>query len=193
LTVDWDKPIEAVHEDGRVAGACLLKPDNRGWLALLCGWSCGVVASLDGSIVNSSWRIRNTPQQTRVQSGRQTIGDSDNLGDLGSRAQQTPTPDVVGNSFLVPKLTEAQARKWVATNAPGAKADGLLAFLAEHSALLPEPVDGDLVEAREVVVAMEDRPFYSWKIRSGEHDGSHLVQVALAAIRRGRALERGEA
>lgn len=67
---------------------------------------------------------------------------------------------VIRANFLVPKLTEAQAREWVATNAPGAKADGLLAFLAEHSALLPEPVDAML---EKVTVSIRNR---------GDHDVS---------------------
>lgn len=55
-----------------------------------------------------------------------------------------------------------------------------------------EPVDEDLVAAREVVVELEGRPFYSWEIRDGKHDGDNLVKVALAAIKRGRLLQREE-
>ncbi len=55
-------------------------------------------------------------------------------------------------------------------------------------ALLPEPVDADLVEARKVV--RENNRMASYNYEDGSFDATPIVQCALAAIRRGRALER---
>lgn len=57
-------------------------------------------------------------------------------------------------------------------------------------AKLPEPVDPDLVEAREIAqhgvnVGVND-------FAGGHCDKSHDVQLALAAIKRGRALAAGD-
>lgn len=60
-------------------------------------------------------------------------------------------------------------------------------------ALLPEPVDADLVEARECVAAVYEaasRHDLAKITRNGGQDKRLRVQSALAAIRRGRALER---
>lgn len=59
------------------------------------------------------------------------------------------------------------------------------------------PVDGDLVEARKIAMdeyqpsAWDDD---QWKIRvlAGDEDEDRSIRSALAGIRRGRALERGE-
>lgn len=59
--------------------------------------------------------------------------------------------------------------------------------------LLPEPVDADLVEARECVAAVYEaasRHDLAKITRDGGQDKRLRVQSALAAIRRGRALER---
>lgn len=59
--------------------------------------------------------------------------------------------------------------------------------------LLPEPVDADLVEARECVAAVYEaanRSDLAKITRDGGQDKRLRVQCALAAIRRGRALER---
>jgi len=56
------------------------------------------------------------------------------------------------------------------------------------------PVDPDLVEARKVVAAVHSEPNYSsWarQVLDGQRDGSIEIHCALAAIKRGRELERG--
>lgn len=61
-------------------------------------------------------------------------------------------------------------------------------------AKLPQPVDPDLLEAREIACA--EVP--SWaaeqkrRCRQGTYDGNLLIVLALAGVRRGRSLERGE-
>jgi len=63
-------------------------------------------------------------------------------------------------------------------------------------ALLPEPVDPDLVEARELAAVASEKLSHPWapKIRAGEKDDAPQagVSLALAAIRRGRALAAAE-
>lgn len=68
-------------------------------------------------------------------------------------------------------------------------------------ALLPEPVDGDLVEAREMAIDLMSKTVIAngnpqaapeiVRIREGKGDTNSYVVACLAAIRRGRALERG--
>lgn len=60
-------------------------------------------------------------------------------------------------------------------------------------ALLPEPVDPDLLEARELYVVAnnlggDDATF----VRKGQMDACDEIQLALAAIKRGRELARQE-
>jgi len=67
------------------------------------------------------------------------------------------------------------------------------------SELLPEPVDPDLVEAREVVCGYhhDKHPESFWHVeqaevvRSGRFDRMLDVQAAYHGIKRGRELERG--
>jgi len=63
-------------------------------------------------------------------------------------------------------------------------------------ALLPKPVDPDLVEARELAAVASEKLSHPWapKIRAGEKDDAPQagVSLALAAIRRGRALAAAE-
>jgi hypothetical protein len=57
------------------------------------------------------------------------------------------------------------------------------------------PVDPDLLEARKVVAAVHDDPSYvnfARRVLDGEEDDCTDVKCALAAIKRGRELERGE-
>jgi len=63
------------------------------------------------------------------------------------------------------------------------------------AALLPEPVDPDLIEARRIALKnAKDRGYFHTPAcyLAGDHDESDDVQIALAAIKRGRALERGK-
>jgi hypothetical protein len=57
-------------------------------------------------------------------------------------------------------------------------------------ALLPEPVDADLVEARRLAVGFRSGEKIRDEILTGERDSEEAIQALLAAIRRGRALER---
>lgn len=62
---------------------------------------------------------------------------------------------------------------------------------AEIVALLPKPVDPDLVEARAAVAEAHDEPNYSkWcsEVLAGQFDDCKDMQVARIAIKRGREL-----
>lgn len=102
-----------------------------------------------------------------------------------------PIPSEVGPEVVerLQRAVQAYAR-----NDRGLIASGksVHAELVDLAGMLPEPVDEDLIAAREAVMSMTDRPFYSWKIRDGEHDDSPLVQGALAAIKHCRALVAGD-
>jgi len=63
-------------------------------------------------------------------------------------------------------------------------------------ALLPEPVDADLIAAREMAAVEADKLGHKWvpRILAGEKDEDPQagVSLALAAIKRGRALAAGD-
>ena len=62
------------------------------------------------------------------------------------------------------------------------------AYIREHET---EPVDPDLIEAREIV-ADKSNDDCTDIILSGRWDGYTIVIAALAALKRGRELERGK-
>ena len=64
------------------------------------------------------------------------------------------------------------------------------AFAKDFVAELPEVVDGDLLEARKIGIAVARLP--ELDTNEGGYDSHDAVEAALAGIRRGRALERGE-
>ena len=90
----------------------------------------------------------------------------------------TPYPDeaVERAIALVRKMAEAAPRSPDAIEA------------ADIVALLPVPVDPDLLLAREMAEFFWEPA--SYKIRIGAHDDKPGVQACLAAIKKGRELER---
>lgn len=74
--------------------------------------------------------------------------------------------------------------------------DALDVILAKARALLPEPVDADLVIVRQMVA---DGVRGKWpdqdveRLLAGSRDKDPSIQVPLACLKRGRALEKGEA
>ncbi len=61
-------------------------------------------------------------------------------------------------------------------------------YIAAHE---EEPVDPDLIEAREICALTTISNCNAEAYRSGEIDHATIIQTALAAIKRGRELERG--
>lgn len=58
-------------------------------------------------------------------------------------------------------------------------------------ALLPEPVDPDLVEARLLSISFRSGEKIKDEIMSGKRDDEEAIQALLAAIKRGRQLATG--
>lgn len=169
--VDWGKPIEAYHVDGRVVTCSFLGDDGEDFLPMRIAGvpEDGAMATYqegyferDGTRSQSYWRIRNVAEPKGIISSETLPSDP------------------------IAKRMEALVR-WVAEARDRMPITGEAQAIV---ALLDGPVDADLVEARKVVISMEDRPFYSWNIKAGEHDRDPLVQAALAAIKHTRALER---
>ena len=119
------------------------------------------------------------------------------------RATNAPTPPVQGQSGVRTGVEclermEALVRRMADYYNTGSSDDEAIAHEAlswmreAHSlrALLLEPVDGDLVEARLIADGYLDAP--SKDIEDGGWDSSDVVQAALEAIKRGRALQMGE-
>lgn len=158
--VDWNRPIEAVHEDGRVFEARSIYgpfgPLERQAHCVLIGTFTGDVFD-DGSVRgNSFWRIRNVAEVPRN--------------------PEAPSHDIA-------KRMEALVRRMACENydiAEFAEARAIVALL--------EPVDADLVEARRIAANIPGVDQES--ILAGDCDMDSLVRTARAAIRRGRALER---
>jgi len=81
------------------------------------------------------------------------------------------------------EVLESLVQRIAATDIP---VDEYLAIKRDARALLPEPVDPDLVEARKI---MEARYY----INDPEWQGDLDTTRAFKLLKRGRALERGEA
>jgi hypothetical protein len=176
-TVDWSAPIEAVNTaTGEVRavrlGGAQENPDVGGYfytvpsvdLHVFCNaWSPKGTLWANSS---SPWRIRNAQPQSQPE----TVP--------VEKAVWDRVVALVGNvaaSRLTDTLYEAQ----------------------QLHALL-SPVDPDLIEAREIAADFWQRTrqesgalgFHrSRKLREGQFDDARDIQCALAAIKRGRALE----
>ena len=83
-------------------------------------------------------------------------------------------------------LTEAEARKL-----RNLTRDEYVAELRERGLIAPEPVDPDLLEAREIAarVFSEDKSdWHAQKVREGKGDDYTPVVAALAGVKRGKEL-----
>lgn len=163
--VDWSRPIEAVHEDGRVevATATLRAPDGFFWVRWKnnAGWSdCEGACGQD----HEGWRIRNVPEH--------------------------PTP-----TQYAPELVErmvALCRGMVHTTSVSVTVFPSLSSM-DHYAIarsilsdLPQEVDPDEQYAEQLIKEMG----WAGEAEIGEVAVRRLVAKAYAA---GRQLQRGEA
>ena len=160
--IDWSGELEAVHEDGRVVAVTVVDgPDHDGdrWVepVLEGGYELFFATGLSWS--SGPWRIRNvTPQPTPQ---------ADTKPDVTARMEALVREvDEHGPHAFITKYMAEEARAIVA--------------------LLPEPVDPDLIEAREIVAGLA-RPYRS-EIINGEWDETTEIRIATAAIKRGREL-----
>lgn len=166
--VDWSRPIEAVHEDGRVAAVELdpgySQPDNDGEYALRVGPPGHEMSDLvhgDGRSTDpdNPWRIRNVPEHP------------------------TPTqyaPELVERMVAFVRQC-ARGFYYAGVNEDAASAYEIVRGAKSIVSDLPQEIDPDLIEARE-------RLNLSFVPRTDEAEA-----LALACIKRGRQLERGDA
>jgi len=156
--VDWSRPIEAVHEDGRVVAVHLggedENPDKQGdhyTLPSLNGDAPGIWQRDGTSWMNADagWRVRNVPEHpTPTQYAPELV-----------ERMVALMKAMTGKTYMQPEHYE-EARSIVSD--------------------LPQKVDPDLIEARE-------RLNLSFVPCTDEAEA-----LALACIKRGRQLERGE-
>lgn len=161
--VDWSRPIEAVHEDGRVMPVTVSGPDDRLWRTneSPVDGSSNVYWNEDGSDVclRSRWRIRNIPEHP------------------------TPTqyaPELVERMVAFVRQC-ARGFYYAGVNEDAASAYEIVRGAKSIVSDLPQEIDPDLIEARE-------RLNLSFVPRTDEAEA-----LALACIKRGRQLERGDA
>ncbi|WP_338469061.1 hypothetical protein V3I01_08130 [Sphingomonas sp. gentR] len=173
--VDWTRPIEAVNDcDGRVVVLTLASscPDKLAyyWTTDSPAGDANCYWKVDGSnACNPNWRIRN-------------------VAEVPWNSKEPSDP--------IAKRMEALVRALAESRYGISLADEARAIVA----LLPEPVDADLVEAREMAIDLMSKTVIAngnpqaapeiIRIREGKGDTNSYVVACLAAIRRGRALER---
>ncbi len=160
LKVDWGRPIEAVHEDGRVVAVHSCEPDKDG--------DRKVIPVLDGyydlflpdgrSWSDGPWRIRNVAEVNG-----NSRAPSDNLA----------------------KRMEALVRRIADEEhfSDSAEARAVTREARAIVALLPEPVDADEAEIDRLMADFK-------ALGATMTKGQRARSLASAALARGRALER---
>lgn len=175
MVVDWTKPIEAVHEDGRVASVVFDNgPNENGNYWIKDGdepEDCALYFKKDGNPASehyTTWRIRNVQP---------------------AAAKPAISDELVERAF---ELIRTMASAASAVEDEYRMADGGIADDYQEAAAivaeLPEPVDPDEVEARELARVLANRIGGNSK----SFDQYDLEILAYEGIKRGRALERGE-
>lgn len=174
--INWSAPIEAVHEDGRVVSV-LVRNDRRDDFVLvnLPGEFLTYFDRITGlaRYPECGWTIRNAAQVP------ETAPTAPSGGEVG--------PEVVERMIALVRAVSGHG--------------GTMVNLSEARAivaLLPEPVDADLLEARERAIALLSKTAVSngipdqhpaiIRIREGRGDHNSFVVDILAAIKRGREL-----
>lgn len=177
-TVDWSKPIEAVHQEGRVYAATTeVIGLNR--FARFNGNRI-IVYDNGKAQLGGGWFIRNVAENIR---------NSDVLPTPQADTKPDLTAEVASEAIALVKWMDEKR---------GQHSDyytrfGFEAWTRARAivALLPEPVDEDLVEARECVAEVYEqsgRADLAQQTRGGHHDNRLRVQSARLALARGRAL-----
>jgi hypothetical protein len=177
-TINWQEPIETVDGD-----AVKLR-----WPQQALGVSGTIEVMIAGDDVSRTYNRDGKHYNQEMPDIRNT------------KPEQAKDKSVSPADDIAARMEKA-LRKLAAEDIRSHQSDGVQAAIFEARnivAELPEVVDGDLLEAREIaceqlmsfgasseMIAADD-------ISKGERDDAIVVHVALAAIRRGRALERGE-
>jgi len=159
--IDWSGELEAVHEDGRVVRVTVAKgPDKDGDREVMPQLDeVGRLFGKDGTPwSNNGWRIRNVAQPTPQ---------ADTKPDLTARMRALATR-IADNWSLPPGPV------W------GKEAQAIAVELAD-------PVDDDLLEARQAVAEMKLFQDVALAVLAGDYDDQPIVVATLEAVR-GRAL-----
>jgi hypothetical protein len=164
--IDWSKPIEAVHKDGRVVPMKL-----RYTTASLTGPTRFTEEAPDSCTSNDAWS--------------EDGSDWCHLKQWHIRNVQPATPSPNLKLYqemveLVKRMASAQVLVWKDCVTAQALAKRL------------KFEDADLIEARKVVINVCEDGDWSgiWKgeVEDGKQDDNDLVMCALAGIKRGKAL-----
>lgn len=173
VAVDWSKPIEAVHESNTV---------RRATAGFLGGKP---VVHIHG--IGDNWYV----QGNEVGGTKWTI-----------RNVQTPTPAI--DPALVERMVTLVRGMREATkdNHTGKYAVAHNAYREARDIMdiiepeVPEKIDEDLLTAREIALRYslpaQLSSLSSYNTNQGKFDDHQVMHALQAAIRRGRALERGE-
>jgi len=180
-TIDWNGKLEAVHENGKVVSITDIRQDDDGdWFThqLRDGqFTCFGPNDCGGwHAPGTKWTIRNVAEAKAVEAP-----ETHRQGTNGVRTGVEALERLEALELLVRRMAVDDI--------------GVHEAFAEARALAPEPVDPDLVEAREACAIHAQRLNdygLAAEYRSGELDQQFEMQATLAAIKRGRALERGE-
>lgn len=177
--INWSAPIEAVHEDGRVVGAVVednaVPPDDMTWGVRRNDRRYMHVEN-DGTPYSrmndfKGWRIRN------VAKAAETGPTAPSGGEVG--------PEVVERMIAFLRRLDG----WDGSYALASDMTEARAIVA----LLPKPVDADLVAARRAVSEMKLFQHVAHQILAGAWDELGIIGATRDAIRSTRALEKGEA
>lgn len=159
--VDWSKPIEAYHTDGRICPATKVYGETS-WRCDGHWWHSN---RIDGSTGFDGWRIRNVAQPTLIH-------------------PTAPIPSEVG-----PEVVERMIALVRAVSEHGGTMVNLAEARA-IVALMPEPVDADRVEVRRIVADALPQKLRAG-ILAGDEDHTVSITAPLACLKRGRALAQG--
>lgn len=164
--IDWNGKLEAVHTDGRVEPVTLLipTPDRDGDYRT-------VETMHDGLLATEYWTNEGKPSPAvSAEPMKWTIRNA------------SPTPD--GRAV-------ALAKRFAQDDVP---VDEYLALKAEARAIVAalEPVDADVEIARDLSASLIEKhsPVMAENIRAGDGDHYSPFVHVLAAIKRGRQLEK---
>lgn len=190
--VDWSKPIEAVHDDGRIVSVCLSQHQPHAKMknvepSLDEGSTFTFMADGSHYAPHVRWRIRNTQNYTEQV---MELADAATLFEKQVREPSTIPVDKALWERVVGLIRDMAG--WPTASTPPIRFELEARAIAE---LLRPVVDEDLIEAREVAASMYDNgrnELLASNVRKGLRDDGMDVSIALAAIARGRALERGE-
>ena len=199
--LDRSRPMRAVHrETGEVADVSTVDQSK----ALRIG---GMTAYFDryGNPKDDfcPWRVENVPTYTEavMELGRVNF-DAEAVTPeqlVAAIADTIPVDAALWERVTALVRNVASFPRMRLTTSAGDEIDGTVTSLdlavgeaRTIAELLPPVIDPDLIEARKIAADALDEPETAKQVMDGKSDHSVWVKSALTAIKRGRALERGE-